>query len=204
MDVSHQRSLRKGWGRVLFLRHFLWFFSSHACAWSLWLRDMEGLYSESVVLVDSGLCPSLASIVPWWLTFIAMLDRKVCLRALKTKVFSVRALLYAWLQCKVSSKTSQCLGSILIFLGIWGSVMNHILLTFVSFTEFLIKLVVSINSPRRVTWEGGLLSTGLCCQGRQRIPFPRWFWCSPSWHLRDGQCNVMSTLFPGHKSGRFG
>lgn len=189
MDVSYQRSLRKGWGRVLFLRHFLWFFSSHACAWSLWLRDMEGLYSESVVLVGSGLCPSLASIVPWWLTFIAMLDWKVCLKALKTKVFSVRALLHAWLQCKVSSKTSQCLGSILIFLGIWGSVMNHILLTVVSFAEFLIKLVVSINSPRRVTWEGGLLSTGLGCQGRQPMVLMQSFLTSQRWAV---QCHVHS------------
>lgn len=40
--------------------------------------------------------------------------------------------------------------------------MSHTLLIFGSFSEFLIKFIIDINSTRRVTCLGWLLNTGLC------------------------------------------
>lgn len=85
----------------------------------------------------------------------------------------------------------------------WVIITSHTLLSFGSFAKSLIKCVIGINSTKSVTWARELLYRLLLPREAARSIYLMAL-AHPSWHLRDEQCNVMSTHIPGYESGWFG
>lgn len=155
IDKSHQRNLKRGYSPLTPLTSILHVFST---------ADQWRSQYENVVLRNSGLCPKLVQRsgvkVPRWLMFIAMLWQPWRSKSFLLRASSMRDSIRSVL------KNRSMFGLCIDFLGIWGHVKSYAPLIFSSFAGFIIKFTVCIISNGKVTWPGGLLYTGSCCQRR--------------------------------------